>query len=262
VLVARLDGCNRILGLDAFPETDGAVRAIRPFPAAVAVHRVVPAADGREPIHRQFCEIARGGVWRDVASVGEGVHPHALLHTLALRQREQRAEVVDVGVNAAVRHEPEQVDVSHALAGAVKRGDERVVLGERPVLDRAVHPREVLEEDAPRADREMADLGVAHLPHRKTDCLAGRGERSVRVSLEESIEHGRICELDGIPGAGRCDPPSVEDDEDDRAQTASAAARQIASNDARSSEAPPTSAPSTSGRPRRTPAFSGFTEPP
>ena len=107
--------------------------------------------------------------------------------------------MVDVGVNAAVRHEPEQVDVSPTFASATERGDERLVLGERAVLDGAVHPDEVLEEDPARADREVPDLGVAHLSRRKADRLAGRGERPVRVSLQERVEHGRVRELDGIP---------------------------------------------------------------
>ena len=205
-----------------------------------------------------FAASARG----DVTSVREGVHPRPLAHPFAVGETEQRAEVVDVRVHAAVRHEPEQVDVAPALACTRERGDECLVLGERAVLDCAVHPREILEEDPPGADREVTDLGVAHLPSGQADCLARRGERPVRVPLEERVEHGRVGELDGVARAGWRDSPPVEDDEDDGSQTASAAARQTASNDATSSEAPPTSAPSTSGSARRTPAFSGFTEPP
>ena len=175
---------------------------------------------------------------------------------------EQRAQVVDVRVDATVRDEPEQMDVPAALTRTCERRDERLVLGERAVRDRAIHAREILEQDPARADREVADLRVPHLARREPHRLARRGERPVRVALPERVEHGRVRELDRVPRARRSDPPAVEDDEDDGLQAASAPARQIASNDGTSSEAPPTSAPSTSGSARSTPALSGFTEPP
>ena len=77
-------------------------------------------------------------------------------------------------VDAAVRDEPEQMDVLAALEGAAQRG----VLEELAGLDRPVHAHEVLEEDAARADRQVADLGVAHLALRQADRLARRGELS------------------------------------------------------------------------------------
>ncbi len=52
---------------------------------------------------------------------------------------EERAEVVDVRVDAAVRHEPEQVDVAAALARTPERRDERGVLRERSVRDSLIH---------------------------------------------------------------------------------------------------------------------------
>ena len=95
-------------------------------------------------------------------------------------------------------------------------------------------------------------------PTASPDCR----QRGVRIPRHERVEDGCVGELDGVPRAGRGDPPAVEDDEADGRQAASAPARQIASNDWTSSDAPPTSAPSTSGSDRSVAAFSGFTEPP
>ena len=246
----------------AFSETDRAERAICPFVAAVAIHRVVAAADRGNPFDRELREVARRRERRDVTAVGERVDPRPLGHPLVLGQGEQRAEVIDVRVHPAVRDEPEKMNVSPAFACPSERGDERDVLGERPVGDGGVHAGEILEEDPPGADREVADLGVPHLTGRQSDRLTRRGERPVREALPERVEHRRPCELDGVPRAWRSDPPAVEDDEDDGSHKESAPARQTASNDGKSSEAPPTSAPSTSGNPRRTSALSGLTEPP
>ena len=70
--------------------------------------------------------------------------PRAIGHPLALRELEQRPEVVDVRVHAAVRHEPEQVHVSPALARPPERRDERLVLEEAAVRNRTVDTLEVL----------------------------------------------------------------------------------------------------------------------
>ena len=186
---------------------------------------------------------------RHVAPVGEGVDPRLLG-----RELHQRAKVVDVGVHSAVRHESEQV---HALA-TLERGDERRVLEEGAVLDRAVDPHQVLEENASRTDRQMADLGVTHLSRRKSDRFTGRVQGRVRILVPEAIEVRRARELDRISLSGWGAAPPVEDDE----RYEGIPARQIAVNDAGSRDAPPTSAPSTAGCASSSAAFSGLTEPP
>ena len=125
-----------------------------------------------------------------------------------------------------------------------ERRRQRRVLEEGAVLDRPVDPLQVLVEHAAGADRQVADLRVAHLAGRQTDGLAGGLQRRVRVLGPEPVEHRRLGQLDGVPGPGRRAAPAVEDDERD--DGIAAAARQIAVNDSSSSEAPPTSAPSTS----------------
>src|SRR5262245_31947919 len=170
------------------------------------------------------------------------------------RKTEQRLQVVDVGVHAAVRDEPQQVDV----AALSERGPQRRVLEERAVRDRAVDPLQVLVEDVAGADRQVPDLGVAHLARRQPYRLAGGLQRRVRVLAPEPVEHRRVGEVDRVAGAGRRAAPAVEDDEDYWV----AAALQIASNDSTSSDAPPTRAPSTVSCGSSSAAFSGFTEPP
>ncbi len=96
---------------------------------------------------------------------------------------------------------------------ASKRGHERLVLEERPVLDGPVHAHEVLEEHPPGSDREVTDLGVAHLALREPDRGAGGGQLGVRISRPELVEYGRVGELDRVPRSRRSDAPAVQDDE-------------------------------------------------
>src|SRR5438309_2376170 len=138
--------------------------------------------------------------------------------------------------------------------------DQGRVVVEGPVFDRFVDRLQVLEQGAPGPDRQVSDLAVAHLAGRQPDRLARRVERGVRKCLPEAVEVRRVGELDGVPRTGRRKAPPVQDDE--RYEGMFAPARQIAMKDSRSSDAPPTSAPSTSGWLSRTAALSGLTEPP
>jgi hypothetical protein len=98
--------------------------------------------------------------------------PRPLEHPLAASKLEQCSQVLDVRVHAAVRDEPEQVDVAAALARAPECPQERVVLEQRAVANGAVHALEVLVEHPAAADRQVSDLGVAHLPRRQPDGFA------------------------------------------------------------------------------------------
>jgi hypothetical protein len=171
-VVAGLNGLDRGLTPDRFSVDDGVVREFRAVPALVAVHRVVAAGDGGDLVGRQLGQVVDRRVRGDVPSIGEGMDERALLRPLAVRQLEQRAQVVDVRVNAAVGDEAEQVDVRPPLLGALESADERRVLEERAVGDRPVHTLEVLVEDAPGADRQVPHLGIAHLAFREPDRLA------------------------------------------------------------------------------------------
>ncbi len=194
---------------------------------------------------------------RDVAAVGERVDP-GLLGSEA----EERSQVLDVRVDAAVGDESEQVHVPTALE---RRAEDRALV-EGPVLDRLVHPHQVLVEDPARTDRQVAHLGVAHLARGQADGLAGRLQRGVRVLGPQPVEDGGLGEVDRVARAGRRAAPPVEDDErdcrDGLQPVPFGAASTIAANDSTSSDAPPTRAPSTSGWPSSSAAFSGLTDPP
>jgi hypothetical protein len=261
-LVARLDRGHSVHGRGSRAVHDRTQRAVGAVPALVAVHRVVAPADGDDGDARadELGDVAAGRVRRDVAPVREGVHEGALGHSFAPGELDQRAEVIDVAVHAAVGHEPEKVDVRPALLRPLECIPERLVLEEVAALDRAVDSHEVLVDHPAGADREMADLGVPHLPARQADRFPGGFERRVRVAAPELVEDGCVRELDSVPRPRRRAAPAVEDDE--RYERIRAADWQIAVKESTSREAPPTSAPSTAGSDRISSAFSGLTEPP
>src|SRR5919106_3740277 len=154
--------------------------------------------------------------------------------------------MVDVGVDAAVGDEPEQVHVPAAFARTAKGAHESLVLEEGSGLDRAVDAHQVLEDDTSRPDRQVADLRVAHLARREADVLTGGAQDGVRVAGPERVEDRGVGELHRVAGPGRRAPPSVENDEGYERKRR-AAVSQIVVKESTSSDAPPTRAPSTSG---------------
>ena len=123
-LVARPDRVERARGARPDAEHQRVHRLLRPVVAVVAVHRPVAAGDRRDPVLRQRREVLERRVRRDVAPVGERVDPGVLG-----RELEERAEVVDVRVDAALRDEPDQVNAPAAR----ERRLQRLVLAERAV---------------------------------------------------------------------------------------------------------------------------------
>jgi hypothetical protein len=112
--VARLDGGDGIRGHQPFSPTDrrdGALCALEP---PVSIHGVVTAADGDDAgtLRDELPEVVGRRGRRDVTAVGERVDEGVLRHLLAPAQLEEGAQVVDVGVDAPVGDEAEQMDGS------------------------------------------------------------------------------------------------------------------------------------------------------
>ena len=72
------------------------------------------------------------------------------------------------------------------------------VLKEVAVPDVARDARELLIDDAPRADVRVTDLGVAHLSVGQSDVFAGGVDLIVFILLEQSVDDGRLCHRNGV----------------------------------------------------------------
>ena len=164
--------------------------------AMVAIHRVVAPDDGRDdrararPLRLEPAEQAGRLMGRDVAAVRERMHRDAR-HARRERAAHDRAQVVDVRMHAAVGDEPGHVQHAAAGLGGRERSLQRGVLGQRAVGHRIADAHEILRDDPPRADVEMADLGVAHLPFGQAHRAPGCDQRRVRPALPERVEDRR-----------------------------------------------------------------------
>ncbi len=240
----------------------------------VAVHRVVAADDARDaegavgarrgaPAFDLLHE-ARARVRLRVAAVGEAVHEQ-LADLEARREFDERVQVLEARVHAAVGCEADEVHARGDGEGVADHGVRR----ERARGDGFVDAHEVLAHDRARAEVQVADLGVAHLAFRETHGVPAGAQGGVRVGRPETVEDGGGSERDRVARPRLREPPAVQHHEarggkasSVRGLLAHAAAFTIAMKGSGFSEAPPTSAPSTSGSESSSAAFSGFTEPP
>src|SRR6185312_8631086 len=145
------------------------------------------------------------------------------------------------------------------------------IVEERAVLDRIVDPGQVLPHHGARAEVQVPDLRVAHLPLGQADRTPARCELGVAIAVPELVEHRRVRLRHRVAWARRREAEAVEHHETHRrhrrpsgpaGQAHAPAAATISAKIVGSRLAPPTSAPSTSGWARISAAFSGFTLPP
>ena len=84
------------------------------------------------------------------------------------------------------------------------------------VRDRVVDARQILHHQPARADVEMSDLGIPHLPRGQTDLLARRAQEGVWTACPQPVERGRVRLPDGVVGRIVAPAPAVEHDQHHR----------------------------------------------
>ena len=214
------DGPDGIVRRLAPPLHHRVVDERRAFPAAVPVHGVVASSDGghragplRSQVILQVFQVAPAGSGRCVAAVGEGVDED-LGDAPPSRRAHQRFQVLDVAVDAAVGHQPHEVEAAARLLDLGQRIQQDLVPIQLAALDGLVDARQVLVNDTSCADIEVADLGIAELPARQAHVGRRRLEEAVGGAGDEAIPH-RLAGLRNRIVFG-LDPmaPAVEDTQD------------------------------------------------
>src|SRR6266446_10124352 len=95
------------------------------------------------------------------------------------RHPEQREQMLDVRVYAAITQQAQQVQLP--LAPSLHSLEKQRLLEERAAGDELIHARDVHADDAARADIEVAHFAVAHLSFGQAD----EGARSVNQSVRK-----------------------------------------------------------------------------
>ena len=125
-----------------------------------------------------------------------------LAQAAARRPAQQTAQVLHVAVYAAIGAEAHQMKSPPFGQELVCQGVEGVVAGKAAVLDGLADAHQLLPDDAPRADREMAHLGISHLPFRQAHRSAAGLDQGVGVGVPEGVHHRGFGGADGVVVVG------------------------------------------------------------
>ena len=118
-------------------------------------------------------------------------------------------------MDAALARQTQQVQTArraHACMAASRTGLRK----NSPDCDHEVDPHHVHQEDAARADIEVADFAVAHLPFRQADGRAGGLDQRVGKLAQQFVVSRLARGGDGVPLDGRGEAPAIEDRQDQR----------------------------------------------
>jgi hypothetical protein len=129
----------------------------------------------------------------------------------AAAQLDEGRQVIQVTVNAAVGHQPHQVDGPPALCGPGGRRAQGPVLEKAAVRDGIVDEHQVLPDNAAGAEGHVAHLRVPHLPVRKPDGAARCLQQSMVVTRQIVVEARRVGDRDRVVRLARVDPDTIKD---------------------------------------------------
>ena len=142
---------------------------------------------------------------------------HEVIHACRLGSVTEGDEVILMRMHTSIADEPEEVQ---AFALGLGEGfDEHIVLGQLPVPDALVDAGEVLINDPPCAEVQVADLAVAHLAFREADILTARADAALRIGGIQVLvercagEQGGVAIFHCFGFAAGVDAPAVANDE-------------------------------------------------
>ena len=100
--------------------------------------------------------------------------------------------MADVAVDATVGQQAAQVQGTVVLQNVVHGIVERIVIEKAALLDGFCNFRQLLIDDAPSADVQVADLGISHLPFWKAYSKAAGLQLRVGPVGKQTVKIGRI----------------------------------------------------------------------
>jgi len=219
LVIGCLDTLDSIRAEFALAVNHSSVSALEALPALVTVHCVVTAGYGCDAADAQLAhlilhllDIASTRGRCGVAAVHEAMHAD-LGQAVALCQVEQGADVINMRVYAAVRHEAEDMQSRIKPLALIHSMQECLVLEERAVLNCLGNAGQFLVDDAASADVGVANLRVTHLTVGQTNIHAGRTDQGVGMCGEYLVEHRLLCHCDGVALGLLAIAEAVEDDE-------------------------------------------------
>ena len=122
-------------------------------------------------------------------------------------------EVINVRMHPAIGNQPAQVQPPFPGARVLHRLEQYRMLKQLPVLDHQVDAGDVHVNNAPRADVEVPNFAVAHLPFRQSDVRSTGVNECVGIFPQQPVVGWLACESNGVGLGFGPIPPAVENDQ-------------------------------------------------
>ena len=227
LVVGVFHSLHRIGALAAFRvgENHRVIGLGNALPAPVAIHGVVASVHGGDlaavvfaHLLLQLFQVSRAIGGQSIAPVHESVHEDAV-HPVLLGHLQQRVKMSLLRVHAAIGHQAEKMQAPLAGARMFHCIEQHRMREEFAVPDHQINARDVHVDDASRANIEMTNLAVAHLPlGQPNKGTAGMNER-VRILPQQAIVGRFAGESDGVGFGFGSVSPAVENGKNERFRT-------------------------------------------
>ena len=203
----------------AAPLHHGVIGRFNPFPAVVAVHRVIAAdhrgdtGPGGQP-GLQLRQKHRGRCRGHIAAIGDRMNGdrHACGHNRPGGGQHMR----DMAMHPAAGNHPHQM--RHPARGLQRmdKPDQCGICRKRAILDRQINRAQIHRHHPARADIGMAHLGIAHLPGGQTDIRAMGDQFRIGTSGHQMVEMGHMRQRGGIGKRIGAFAPAIQNAQDHR----------------------------------------------
>ena len=151
---------------------------------------------------------------RRVASVCNQVQNRP--NSTHLGKPQQSFKMADVAMYAAAAQQTDQMQIVLAVGDVVQTRVQRRMLEETAVLDGDIDAHNVLVDNAARAQVEMSDFGVAHLPFWQADRTPRCVENRAFIGAQPVVVVGGIGLDNGVVGSTLTHAPAVKNNQCDR----------------------------------------------
>ena len=119
-------------------------------------------------------------------------------------------------VHAAVRHEPEQMQLAASHARVLHGIDQHGMRKKLAVLNHQIDARDIHVHDAPRADVEVPNLAVPHLAFGQPNKRPRSVNQRVGIVAQQPVVSRLARKCNGVAFGFSAISPAVEDDKDER----------------------------------------------
>ena len=132
-------------------------------------------------------------------------------HAHFLGHGQETQQMIDMAVDAPITEESQEMELFSSIPGFFHGFHQDRILFQAAVFHGPADPGQALVDDPAGTDGQVSHFRIAHLAFRKPHRFPGTPELAVGIPVEVIVQMRSPGPGHRIGGAGRCDPPAVQD---------------------------------------------------